>query len=259
MSRVRTYRTQSVVLRRIDFGEADRILTLFTQTEGKVKAIAKGVRRIASRSSGHLELFAHSDVLFAQGRDLDVVTQAETIRSFRALREDLLGTAHAYYLAELVDALTEERQPNPRLFTTLVQALAALDDGFDPRLVVSHFILSALDATGFRPQVTECVLCRAPLRPEMNGFDRALGGAVCPRCSPAAVGARPIAVNVLKLLRLLQRTERVVDLGVRVPLDVSREAERLLREYAEGILEHQLRAPAFVARVREVTAAYQLG
>jgi DNA repair protein RecO (recombination protein O) len=258
VSRGRTYRTQAVVLRRVDFGEADRVLTLFTHADGKVKAVAKGVRRTTSRNGGHLELFAHSDVLLARGRELDVVAQAETIRSFRRLREDLLRTAYAYELAELVDALTQPGQANPALFAALLQALTALEEAEDPRLVLGHFVLAALDATGFRPQLGECVSCRQPLKPESNGFDRALGGALCPRCLPATPGARPIAVNVLKLLRLLQRSESIGSVAVKVPPEVAREAERTLREYAEGVLEHQLRSPGFVARVREATAAYQV-
>lgn len=255
MSRSRTYRSQAIVLRRIDFGEADRILTLFTSGEGKVKAVAKGVRRTVSKSGGHLELFAHSDLLLSQGHDLDVVTQAETIRSFRPVREDLLRAAYAYYLAELVDALTEQRQANPQLFQVLLQALTALEDATDVRVVVVHFVLNALEATGFRPQLSECVTCRKPIEPELNTFDRVLGGALCPRCSPAAPNTTVMAVNVLKLLRLLQRSAEIGSVSLKVPATVSRDAERLLRDYVESILEHRLRAPAFVARVREATVA----
>ena len=259
MSRARSYRAQAVVLRRSDFGEADRILTLFTLEEGKLRAIAKGVRRTVSRSGGHLELFTHSELLLAHGRDLDVVAQAETQRAFRAVREDLLRTAHAYEFAEIVDALTAERQPNARLFHALLAAFAALEQAADPRLVLLHFLVVALDAAGFRPQLGECVVCRRPLQPEVNWFDRALGGAICPTCAPSVSGARPIPLNVLKLARLLQRSEPVGSVTLRVPADVGRELERLLREYLEAILERQLRTPAFVARVREIAAASQAG
>jgi DNA repair protein RecO (recombination protein O) len=257
VSRGRTYRTQAVVLRRTDFGEADRVLTLFTVVEGKVRAVAKGVRRTVSRSSGHLELFAQSDLMLARGRELDVVAQAETVRSFRALREDLLCTSYAYELAEVVDALAEDRQPNEALFEALVQALTALDEGAEPRLLLSHFILLALDVTGFRPQLGECVVCREPLKPEINLFDSALGGAVCPRCAPDVPTGRAVPVNVMKVLRLLQRTATVGQLGVSIPADVTRDVERLLREHLEGVAERQMRAAAFVARVREATGPYQ--
>jgi DNA repair protein RecO (recombination protein O) len=257
MSRARTYRTQAVVLRRMDFGEADRLLTLYSQAEGKLRAIAKGIRKTMSRRSGHLELFTQSDLLLTRGRDLDLVTQAETVKSFRGVREDLLRTSYAYQLAELIDGLTEDRQPNPALFDALVQALSALESHSDPRVVVAHFLLAVLDASGFRPQLTECVSCRQPIQPELNVFDRELGGIVCPRCAPAAPRASTVAVNVLKLLRLLQRSTPVGSVTLDIPAQVGREAERLLREYAEGILERQLRSPSFVARVREATSTYQ--
>ena len=257
MSRSRSYRTESVVLRRVDFGEADRLTTLFTLDEGKLRAIAKGVRRTVSKSAGHLELFAHSDVLLTRGRDLDLVTQADTLHSFRAVREDLLRTAYAYSLAEIVDALTAERQQNPALFRALLAALSALESATDPRLILLHFLVAALEAAGFRPQLGDCVVCREPLKPEVNWFEAVLGGAICPRCARSVPPARPVAVNVLKLARLLQRSEPVGSVAIKVPVEVSRETERLLREYLEAILEHQLRAPAFVARVREVAAASQ--
>ena len=103
MSRERLYRCHAVVLKRRDYGEADRILTLYTREQGKVSAIAKGVRRIASRKSGHVELFTQARLLLAKGRNLDVLSQAETIEPYAALREDLVRTTYAYHVAELLD------------------------------------------------------------------------------------------------------------------------------------------------------------
>ena len=114
MSRIRLYRTEAIVLKRIDFGEADRILTLYTPERGKVRAIAKGGRRIASRKSGHVELFTHAALLLAEGRQLDIVTQAETVRPYRRIREDLIRTTYAYHIAELVDRFIEEGLESPR-------------------------------------------------------------------------------------------------------------------------------------------------
>ena len=125
MSRQRLYRTQAVILKRMDLGEADRIVTLFSRDEGKVRAVAKGVRRTTSRSAGHLEPFTLSDVLLAVGRDLDVVSQADTLDAFREIREDLDLTTHAYYLAEVVDLLTEDRSENRAVFDILVEGLCA--------------------------------------------------------------------------------------------------------------------------------------
>ncbi len=119
MHRDRTYRTDAIVLRRADFGEADRLLTVFTPHRGKLKLIAKGARKPTSRKSGHVELFSLGQFFVAVGRELDIVTQAETTESFLPLREDLLRTTYAYYLAELADAFTAERDENRPLFELL--------------------------------------------------------------------------------------------------------------------------------------------
>src|SRR5438445_6431279 len=112
----------------MDLGEADRIVTLYTRDVGKVRAVAKGVRRAVSRAAGHLEPFTLSDVMFAVGRELDVVSQADTLESFRGIREDLVLTTHAYYLAEVVDLLTEDRMENRAVFYGLLDSLRDLSD-----------------------------------------------------------------------------------------------------------------------------------
>src|SRR5687767_14899625 len=179
-SRQRLYRTPAVVLKRMDLGEADRILTLFTRDEGKVRAVAKGVRRTTSRSAGHLEPFALSDVLFAVGRELDVISQADTLESFRTIREDLVLTTHAYYLAEAVDLLTEERFENRAVFETLVEALHNLSVSADARMVLIGFHLRLLHALGYRPELRECVACRVTIGPDSNRFAAHVGGILCP-------------------------------------------------------------------------------
>jgi DNA repair protein RecO (recombination protein O) len=126
VGRVRLYRTEAIVLRRSDFGEADRLLTLYTPEWGKLRVIAKGVRKPTSRKSGHLELFTHSRLLVAKGRNLDIVTQAETLHSFRALREDLLRTGWAYYAAELLDRFVEEGIEDRPLFNLFLATLGWL-------------------------------------------------------------------------------------------------------------------------------------
>jgi N-dimethylarginine dimethylaminohydrolase len=123
----RLYRARGFVLKRMDLGEADRILTLYTREHGKLRAVAKGVRKTTSRSAGHLEPFILTDLSLAVGKELDVIAQAETKHAFREVREDLVLTTHAYYLAELTDLLTEDRMDNRAVFDALVQALREED------------------------------------------------------------------------------------------------------------------------------------
>ncbi len=247
MRRQRLFRSPCVVLRRMDLGEADRIVTLYSRDHGKIRAVAKGVRRTTSRSAGHLELFTLTDVLLAVGRELDVVSQADTLTAFRHVREDLVLTSHAYYLAELTDLLTGERQENRAVFDALVDGLTALGSERDTRQVLVAFVLRLLDGLGFRPELQECVACRTPLQPGANFFSSFLGGGLCPTCGPREAGARPIANGPLKALRFLQRTNGEQFVAVMDP--VSRDAEVVLRDYAEQIVERRLRSPALIAHV----------
>ena len=249
MARSRLYRTPAVILKRTDLGEADRIVTFFSRDVGKIRAVAKGVRRTTSRSAGHLEPFTLSDVMFAVGRELDVISQADTLESFRQVRDDLVLTTHAYYLAEVVDLLTEDRLENRDVFDTLVEGLRSLRATHDPRMVLIVFHLRLLEALGYRPELRECVSCRATIEPNRNHFSALLGGVLCPACGPREPTARDIGTSALKLLRFVQqaRGQRAVS----VPPEVGREAEALLRDYAEHIVERRLRSPALIARVQE--------
>jgi DNA repair protein RecO (recombination protein O) len=252
VARSRLYRTAAVILKRMDLGEADRIVTLLSRDEGKIRAVAKGVRRTTSRSAGHLEPFTLSDVLLAVGRELDVISQAQTLEAFRTIREDLELATHAYYLVEVVDLLTEDRQENRAAFETLVQSLHDLARTSDPRLVLVSFHLNLLEALGYRPELRECLSCRVSIQPDKNHFSAVLGGVVCPACGPAEPSARAIGTSALKLLRYLQLTQGRRSLNV--PPHVCREAEALLRDYAEHIVERRLRSPALIARVQEAGA-----
>jgi DNA repair protein RecO (recombination protein O) len=156
---VSLYRDRGVVLRTYKLGEADRIVVVLTRGHGKVRAVAKGVRKTKSRFGGRLEPASHADLLLYEGRsDLDIVSQAETIDHFAHLRDDLDRLGRAVSLLEAADQLSLEREPNPRLYEMLVGALRTLAEA-DAPLVVAGFLLKALALEGFRPQVESCVAC----------------------------------------------------------------------------------------------------
>lgn len=255
MPRPRTYRVEAVVLRRIDFGEADRVLVILTRERGKLPVVAKGIRRITSRMAGHLELFTHVEIQLAKGANLDVVTQADTRNAFRRLREDLDRAATAYLVVELVDALTEEGIEQPELFELVLTTFRALETTDDTRLVAAHYQLRMLDVAGFRPVLMRCVVCGADLQPGRNYFSPFLGGALCPRCGPSEPSARPIDTDVLKVLRNLQRAGAPGSAHFRVPDAVLREVERVLRDLEERHTERRLRSPDLIARLRQTETA----
>ncbi|MBI5465520.1 DNA repair protein RecO [Candidatus Gottesmanbacteria bacterium] len=124
---VRTYKTEGIILKRNNFGEADRILTIFTRRFGKIRARAPGIRRTTSRKAPHLELFNLATLFLAQGKNIDIVTEAQTIDNFSGVRHDLKKVSLAYYLCELVDSLCPERQENKEVFNLLTKTLKDLE------------------------------------------------------------------------------------------------------------------------------------
>jgi DNA repair protein RecO (recombination protein O) len=158
---VSLYHDRGVVLRTHKLGEADRIVVLLTRGHGKVRAVAKGVRKTKSRFGGRLEPPCHVDLLVYEGRELDIVSQAETIDHFRTVRDGLDRLGRAVSMLEATDQLAPDRQPNAGLYDMLVRALRALA-AQDAPLVVAGFFLKALALEGFGPHVEACVVCGSP-------------------------------------------------------------------------------------------------
>ncbi|NMN00129.1 DNA repair protein RecO [Bifidobacterium sp. DSM 109958] len=159
------YRDEGVVLRTAKLGEADRIIWLFTRAHGKVRAVAKGVRRTKSRFGARLEPFMRADVLINTGRSLDVVSQAATIAAYAApLAADYDSYAAANVIAETADRIVStEREPAPDQYRMLVAALAALARGAHrPQAVGASYVLRALALAGWRPRLESCVVCGDP-------------------------------------------------------------------------------------------------
>ena len=155
----RMYHTEAIVLSRFELGEADRVLTLLTPHDGKLKAIAKGVRRPRSRIGGAVEPFAELQLVLARGRTFDVITQASVGHAWLSLRDRLESTATAWYLAELSERAVEERAVAYPVYALLRRAYQLLDDGMAPGRVARWFEFGLADALGMRPEVERCVEC----------------------------------------------------------------------------------------------------
>ncbi|MEW6180279.1 MAG: DNA repair protein RecO [Chloroflexota bacterium] len=246
----RTLRVEAIVLRHSDWGEADRVLTLYTREEGKLRAIAKGVRRLRSRKAGHLEPFTRVKLMLAHGRDLWIVTQAETIHAYLALRDDLERIAHASYVVELLDRFTYEEGGNRALFDLLAITLQRLDEGHSPFSVLRYYELRLLDLLGFRPQLFTCVACGEVIQPQDQFFSPLLGGVLCPRCGVQDSSARPISVNALRFLRHFQRSTYAEAVRAVIPPPVQQEMETRMQDYLTYYLERGLNTPGFLRAVR---------
>lgn len=228
------YRDRGVVLRTIRLGEADRIVTLVTEEHGKVRAVAKGVRRTTSKFGGRLEPLSHVAALFWHGRELDIVTQADVVDTFGRVRDDLGRLSKAYTLLEVADSVAQERHPNPRLYGMVVGALRVLDEG-DAPLLVPAFVLKVLAAEGAAPELQVCVTCGEG--GDLVAFDALEGGALCRTCRRG----RPLRPEVLALLRTILGGGLLTALAEPASA-VTEEVGELAAESIEAHLDRRLRS-----------------
>jgi DNA repair protein RecO (recombination protein O) len=247
----RSYRTRAIVLSHIEYGEADRILRLFTLEKGKISVIAKGVRKIRSRKAGHLEPFTHVNLFLAKGRNLDIITQAETIDPFLGLRDNLERLAFASYVMELLDRFTYEEGQNVGLFRLLVNTLSRLDDQPNTETVVHFFEVRLLDLLGFRPQLFECVECGDEITEQDQYFSPLLGGVLCPKCGNIRGDAWLVEKDVLRYFRHLQRSQWGQVEKIVIPEDIETKLADLITRYFTYLLERKLNSPTFIREVRE--------
>jgi DNA repair protein RecO (recombination protein O) len=233
-------RDTGVVLRTYRLGEADRIIVFMTEGHGKVRAVAKGIRKTSSKFGARLEPLTHVDLLLWQGRgDLDIVNQVEVLHTFRAIREDLSRVAKGLALVEVTDQMAQERHPDPRLYTMLVGALGALADSTsDPTLLAPSFFLKALVAEGAAPVVDACASCGEPSGVvELVAFDLVEGGTLC----RAHRSGRPMSAAALVLLRRILGGDLAAVLAGPPP-DGADEVAELATEAMEGHLDRRIRS-----------------
>lgn len=250
LKEVRSYRTRAIVLGHIEFGEADRILKLFTYERGKITAIAKGVRKIRSRKAGHLEPFTHVNLFLAQGRNLDIITQAETVQAFLGIREDLQRVGLASYIVELLDRFTYEEGQHIGIFRLLEETLTRLEGQTNLATVVHFYEIRLLELIGFRPQLFECIDCGKKIQAQDQFFSPLGGGVACPKCGASRPEAIPVKKDVLRYLRHLQRSKWQQVAHLIIPEDLEAEITNLMERYLTYLLERKLNTPEFLREIK---------
>jgi DNA repair protein RecO (recombination protein O) len=239
------YKEQGVVLRSSKLGEADKIVTVMTQGSGKVRAVAKGIRKTTSRFGARLEPFTHVSLMVYRGRgSLDTVSQAEILSPFMALRSDLGRFAAGETMLESVDKVAEEHERNVRLFMLLLSGLRALEARpTDPAAVAESFLLKLLSLSGFHPSLTACAVCG---RPGPERFASGQGGAVC--ADDAEFDAGPASTEALEHLARLGSAGLLESGDVSTDTTVRREARAMLFGFAEYHLERRMKSLPILAR-----------
>jgi DNA repair protein RecO (recombination protein O) len=242
---VSLYRDDGIVLRTQKLGEADRIVTVLTRRNGRIRAVGKGVRRTKSRFGARLEPFTHVDLLLYTGRSLDVITQAETVRAYgEPLIADYPRYTSGTAMLETAERFTpEEKEPVLRQFLLLVGGLRALGAGeHDPRLVLDAFLLRSLAVAGYAPALAECAVCGSPDPGADSGGSRAFaiaaGGLTCRSCRPA--GAATPSVRTVALMSALLRGDWPSADAAEHRYQV--ECSGLVAAYLQWHLEHSIRS-----------------
>ncbi|MGY6500288.1 MAG: DNA repair protein RecO [Acidimicrobiales bacterium] len=240
MSKGSIYRDSGIVLRTYKLGEADRIVVFVTEGHGKVRAVAKGVRKTRSKFGSRLEPMSHVALQLYEGRELDIVTQADSIDHFRPIRDDLDRLARGVSMLEAVDQMAQEREDNPHLYRMLLGALRSLSMSDSP-LVVGAFYWKLLSQEGFRPELDVCVSCGEEA--ELVAFDLHEGGTLCRSCR----SGMPITPDALDLMRRVLGGQLAAALA-EPPTSTTREVETLATRAMEHHIERRLRSVGVMER-----------
>ena len=252
-------KTMAVVLNSRRWGEADRIVTFYTEKHGKIRGIARGARRPKSRLGGPLEPFGVVDLtLFEKSpATLARISQADLVKSFAKLRGDLTVMAAAACMVNMVKAITADRDPNLHIFNTLLGGLQSLEDEGDPALCSLVFQVQVLGQTGFRPQTDHCTGCTSEIDPTSAQFSPRSGGLVCHACR-GKIRDRcfPMSPGSLAFIQQARRLPFPTVARLRAAGQIRREVEDVIESYVQTVIGKPL--PTFSLWAAESSpAAYQ--
>ena len=251
--RIRTYRCEAIVLRRHNFGEADRLLTVFSLERGKLRLMAKGVRKPRSRKAGHVEPFTRVALINSRGREIDIISQADALDLYTLLRENLRFLGRAAYFAELVDRFSVDREENRQLYRLLADSFSRLDqEDTSANSVARFFEIRLLELVGYRPELFNCVRCSAEIRPEDQFFSHQDGGVVCPHCAEGRRGFERISLSALKVLRHYQRNSYKVASEAAIRAEVHQEIDGIMEGFFSYLLERNLNSPTFIRDIDRI-------
>jgi DNA repair protein RecO (recombination protein O) len=253
--RDRLYKTQAVVLKSIDLGEADKIVTLFSPSFSRISAVAKGIRKTKSKFGGRLEPFTEVNLLLHKGRNLDVITQAEIVSSFQLIRTNFERLNYGFPMLDIVDKIAQEGEKEREIYDLLISALQTLEEMTDDySLLLAAFHLKITALAGYLPKLSSCSSCSgSSLSQERLRFSFSLGGILCSACSgadPAAVQLSPAAAA---LLMPLLRADRETLKEMKAQKEIQDELLLLTRKCLYYYLEIRPKSLDYLAKLSKST------
>jgi len=249
--RSRIFNVEGFVLRHRDWGEADRIITIYARAIGKTRVVVKGARKITSRKAGHVEPFSLVKMQLSKTSDLPILTQVDTIRSNQALRESLESISAASYIAELIEKFTQEEQDGETaLFKLIEDSFERLGQQDQVWFATRFFETRLLGLAGYRPEFFQCVECHGQIIQEDQYFAPAMGGVVCARCGVNKPQLWKISAKTLKYLRYFQRAPYNDYSKAKLDEKERQTVETFLQNYIRFLLERNLNTPEFIRSIQ---------
>lgn len=234
------YRSPAIILKNMDYQEQDKLVHVFTEKEGRINAIARGIKKPASSLRASVQPFCYSLLFFSSGPNLDLITQGRVLDFFGNCREDLQRTLYAVYIMELLDKSLLERMPISGLFATTVEVLQSLDQQGANPLIIRYMEIKLMIALGFKPALKNCIRCGEEVSRPV-GFSLADGGIVCPRCAQDLPAVFSLSGEVLGLIRLLAEGNIKTVSRVKSSPASQEQLEFFLERYLEYYLEKRFK------------------
>lgn len=245
-------KVQGIVLKHINLGEADKIITLFTDKLGKISAVAHGARKPKSRVMSSTQVFSYCEYVLYKGKSLYTINQSEIKESFQQVLKDLYTLTYCSYLTELVDTLTQEGENNVELFRLLLKTMYMMtEETADKELVVRYFELNAMSISGYMPDLYRCTVC-SEMKGGFTGFSSSLGGLVCGDCMGNVGNAVRIDVSALNVMRYLLRTSIDKIHMLKVSERDKNNMKKIMKNYIKYYLERDFKSLDFLDDIMNV-------
>lgn len=240
-----TYKTQGIILKKKNFGETDKILTVYSEKRGKVNLIAKGVRKVLSKLAGHLELFYLSDFFIAEGKKLDTLVGAQIINNFPSIHLSTSKIKYVYYIVEIIDRLIKTDEKSPEIYNLLLKTIITLEESkINDELVLIYFQAQLLALLGHKPEMEYCLKCQKKLNPEINYFSYSLGGIICEDCHKYDIHSQLVSTKAIKLARLILDKNNLIN--IKSINSETRELQKILKNFIEWIGERRIQSAKYL-------------
>ncbi len=249
-----TYKASGIIIARRNFFEADRIITVLTKFRGKLNILAKGVRKHLSKNAGAIEMFVVCDLMFAEGRNFDILASAQIIKSFKKIRDSLSKTAIAYKISELTDLILKDEQEHADVYNLINRVFEYLNKTKlkTNNIIFEYFAINAISMAGFEPQLSSCVECGGRLLEKGNYFSPIKGGILCLKCSYSDKIIIEVNSNQIKLLRIFLKKDIAYLKKIKISSKDVQNVKKTIDLYVKNIVEKELKSGKFEEKITKM-------